>query len=103
MEYEGGETVYEFPDDMAQDEVLRILTDKGIIEPPALPAEPIPELELPAPDIPRPAELAAAREEAAQAAGVLPRPGSKIPIHMLTGNTQPFYRHSVSVQVRCWS
>ena len=68
MEYEVGETVYEFPDDMAQDEVLRILTDKGIIEPPALPAEPIPELEVPAPDIPRPAELAAAREEAAQAA-----------------------------------
>ena len=68
MEYEVGETVYEFPDDMAQDEVLRILTDKGIIEPPALPVEPIPELELPAPDIPRAAELAAAREEAAQAA-----------------------------------
>ena len=68
MEYEVGETVYEFPDDMAQDEVLRILTDKGIIEPPALPAEPIPELEVPAPDIPRAAELAAAREEAAQAA-----------------------------------
>ena len=68
MDYEVGETVYEFPDDMAQDEVLRILTDQGIIEPPALPVEPLPELELPAPDIPRPAELAAAREEAAQAA-----------------------------------
>jgi hypothetical protein len=53
---------------MAQDEVLRILTNQGIIDPPALPAEPIPELEFPAPDIPRPAELAAAREEAAQAA-----------------------------------
>ena len=68
MEIEVSGTIYEFPDGMGDDEVLRILTAEGVIEPPALPAEPIPELELPAPDIPRPAELAAAREEAAQAA-----------------------------------
>lgn len=69
MEYEVGDTVYEFPDDMEQAEVVRILTAEGIIAPPpGLPAEPIPELELPAPDIPPAAELAAAREEAARQA-----------------------------------
>ena len=68
MDYEVGDTVYEFPDDLSRQEVITILRQQGIL--PGIPARPAPPTPEPIPAIPPAAELAQAREEAAQAAAV---------------------------------
>ena len=68
MDYEVGDTVYEFPDDLSQQEVITILRQQGIL--PGIPARPAPPTPEPIPAIPPAAELAQAREQAAQAAAV---------------------------------
>ena len=68
MDYEVGDTVYEFPDDLSQQEVITILRQQGIL--PGIPARPAPPTPEPIAAIPPAAELAQAREQAAQAAAV---------------------------------
>jgi len=68
MDYEVGDTVYEFPDDLPQEEVVRILQQQGVIPAPRIPATPAAPPVIPPPVIPPAQELAAAREEAARTA-----------------------------------
>jgi hypothetical protein len=57
MDYEVGDTVYEFPDDLSQQEVITILRQQGIL--PGIPARPAPPTPEPIPAIPPAAELSA--------------------------------------------
>ena len=66
MDYEVGDTIYEFPDSMSEQEVVTILQQQGII--PGVPATPAAPPADPLPAIPPAADLAAAREQAAQQA-----------------------------------
>ena len=65
MDYRVGEQLYRFSDDMSQEDVIGVLQQQGIIEPPALPVRPMRAEQTPIPEIASLAEL-----EAAQAAAV---------------------------------